>query len=132
MTPQLGPPSTELKRLASKLYDDRRRREQLFDSALFGEPAWDMLLALFSEDTNGGDADVAWLARKATVPQSTAIRWQWVLIEEGLIEFGPRVAAISTRLVQLTMKGRKVMERFLLESYPSEQSAARACERNSN
>ena len=38
---------SSLRAVAERLYDERRRRDQYFPPGMFGEPAWDMMLALF-------------------------------------------------------------------------------------
>ena len=42
-----------LRAMAERLYAERRRREEYFPAALFGEPAWDLLLALFIAHDDG-------------------------------------------------------------------------------
>ena len=44
--------------MAEKLYSDRRRRDEYFPRGLFGEPAWDLLLALFIAREEGRDLDL--------------------------------------------------------------------------
>lgn len=41
--------------VAERLYSERRRRDEHFPSGLFGEPAWDLLLALFIAKEEGRD-----------------------------------------------------------------------------
>jgi hypothetical protein len=81
-----------------------------------------MLLALYADDTDVRALDVTWLARTARVPQSTAVRWQWILVEEALIEFGPVTPLLADRAVRLTSKGQKLMERCLLQSCLGQRS----------
>ena len=103
--------------LARELIEDRRRRDRLFGEHLFGEPAWDMLLALYSRLDRQELPDVAWLAAAAHVPQSNAVRWQWALIERGLVQFAPRRALGVDAQVQLTEQGLQLMERYLLQTW---------------
>ena len=42
-----------LRAVAERLYAERRRRDEYFPAALFGEPAWDLLLALFIAHDEG-------------------------------------------------------------------------------
>jgi hypothetical protein len=42
-----------LRLVAERLYAERRRRDEYFPAALFGEPAWDLLLALFIAHDEG-------------------------------------------------------------------------------
>ena len=43
---QRAPTPADLCRLAGGIYDARRKRDGMLGGVLFGEPAWDMLLAL--------------------------------------------------------------------------------------
>ena len=42
-----------LRAVAERLYAERRKRDEYFPAALFGEPAWDLLLALFIAHDDG-------------------------------------------------------------------------------
>jgi hypothetical protein len=42
-----------LRTVAERLYAERRKREEYFPPSLFGEPAWDLLLALFIAHDDG-------------------------------------------------------------------------------
>jgi len=44
-----------LRGVAERLYEERRRRDAKFPPGLFGEPAWDLLLALFVAYEDGRD-----------------------------------------------------------------------------
>ena len=125
MSTRQHPTDLELRQFARELYEDRCRRGELFDCRILGEPAWDMLLALYGCEASEAAPNVAWLARAARVPQSTGVRWQWLLIEEGFIEFGPLGAVLSTRAVKLTPKGRARMEQYLLQSFNRGQAPTR-------
>jgi DNA-binding MarR family transcriptional regulator len=124
--------NSDLKLLARKLYEDRRRRDRLFERHIFGEPAWDMLLALFGDETGETVGNVTTLCRAATLPHSTAVRWQWVLVEEGLIELGPPSLVLCERSVKLTTKGRKLMEQHLRQSHFSDQAADHNAQQGGN
>ena len=50
LSPEAG---RTLRVVAERLYAERRRREEYFPAALFGEPAWDLLLALFVAHDDG-------------------------------------------------------------------------------
>src|SRR5438874_11958217 len=47
------PSRRELLRLAIRMYDARRTRDRIMSRELFGEPAWDMLLALYCLPARG-------------------------------------------------------------------------------
>ncbi|MEA3053996.1 MAG: hypothetical protein QOG72_2899 [Sphingomonadales bacterium] len=42
-----------LRAVAERLYAERRKRDEYFPLGLFGEPAWDLLLALFIAQDDG-------------------------------------------------------------------------------
>ena len=69
---------------AAELYRMRRARDRVMPSGLMGEPAWDILLALYSEEP--GDLTVSSLCYGSGVPETTALRWIGVLDREGLVE----------------------------------------------
>ena len=72
--------------VARSAYRERRRRGEIFaDPALFGEPAWDMLLDLFIAAKERKRLPVTSACIGAAVPATTALRWLTVLEEKGLI-----------------------------------------------
>lgn len=79
--------SLEIGKLARRAYRERRMRAQVFaDSALFGEPAWDLLLDLFIAAREGKKVPVSSACIGAAVPNTTALRWLAQLEERGLIQ----------------------------------------------
>jgi len=81
----------------------------------FGEPAWDMLLALYCLPSRGEVLGVSSLGYAADVPPTTALRWQKTLFDDGLIERGPVDGRIQ--LVRLSSKGRMLLERYLIRLF---------------
>ncbi|WP_353229162.1 MarR family transcriptional regulator [Novosphingobium sp.] len=71
--------------LARRAYGDRRRRDRLFQSGLFGEPAWDILLDLFISAKQCKRVSVTSACIGAAVPSTTALRWLAVLEQQGHI-----------------------------------------------
>lgn len=63
----------------------RRLREEMFGPDLFADPAWDILLDLYSAEAKGECVQISSLASAARVPHSTAIRWAKVLTRVGLM-----------------------------------------------
>lgn len=73
-------------RFARRQYRDRRARAALFgDEALFGEPAWDMLLDLFIAAKERKRVPVTSACIGAAVPTTTALRWLALLEDRGLV-----------------------------------------------
>jgi len=107
------PTVSQLVHLACRLYDARRTRERLLGEDLFGEPAWDILLACYCLPARGEPATVIALAHAANVPPTTGHRWQRILMKRGLIERGGKCSDGRRQLVHLSPEGRRLLENYL-------------------
>jgi DNA-binding MarR family transcriptional regulator len=116
------PTKSELCCLADELYEARRMRDRMLDQELFGEPAWDMLLALYCMPNRGICLGVTSLSHAARVPEATGSRCQKVLLERGLIRRGPHVHDARQQLVGLTDKGRQLLEKYLIRIFDADRS----------
>lgn len=119
------PTRDELCELACRMYDARRTRDKMLDRELFGEPAWDMLLALYCLPTRGVQMSVTGLTYSAGVPQATGHRWQTILYKEGLIERLPQGSDRRRHALALTAKGRSLMDAYLRRLYHLEARTRR-------
>lgn len=99
--------------LADKIYAARRERRHFFNSALFSEPAWDMLLAIFRDRLRGLDLSVTSVVLASDAPYTTGLRWLRILEEEGLVARSPHRSDARSELVQLTAEGLSKMEAYL-------------------
>ena len=63
----------------------RANRAKCFRGDLFADPAWDMLLELYTAELGAKQISVSSLCIAASVPTTTALRWINVLEREGLI-----------------------------------------------
>lgn len=97
---------------ARAIFFERKRRTQYFSPSMFGEPAWDMLLALYISDLAGSQQTVGKLIGWVGEPQTTALRWIDYLEMERLIVRTP--AATDRRIVHLglTDKGRAALDDY--------------------
>ena len=111
--PSDEPSHEQLVDLASSIYAARRTRDRLLDNDLFGEPAWDMLLALYCLPARGERLAVTSLSHAANLPQSTGHRWQAALAERGLVSRDKDCGDNRRQFVSLTEKGRKQIENCL-------------------
>jgi DNA-binding MarR family transcriptional regulator len=68
---------------------NRQARSRFFDPALFGDPAWDMLLDLTAAHGEGARVSVTSLCIAAGVPATTALRWLTQMVESGIFERVP-------------------------------------------
>ena len=112
----------ELIRLAYQTYNARRARDRMVGTRLFGEPAWDMLLALYCLPPRGEFLSVTGLSYASNVIPTTGLRWQKMLTDEGLIERGPQGVDRRKQFVRLTDSGRDLMNRLLARLYSLERS----------
>ena len=79
------PSQQQLVKLAKRIRDMRKARTRFFDIDLFGEPAWDIILALYLSDAEGYRLKVTDLVNESQATPSTALRWIDRLHELGLI-----------------------------------------------
>jgi hypothetical protein len=97
-----------LRELALRLYSARARRRKFFPESLFGEPAWDVLLALYglAEGVSGLDM----ICENIRGPADWALRSIGYLENQGLVarDHWPRGP-----VVQLTDEGREVLGSYL-------------------
>lgn len=93
----------------------RRLRSRFFSSALFGEPAWDMLLELYAASLAQQRISVSGLARASGTAVTTALRWIAMLEQEGLLS--RRNDPLDGRRVflELTEAGREAMRGYFHE-----------------
>lgn len=87
---------------AERLYAERRRRDDLFPPGLFGEPAWDLLLALFIAREKGQPIILSAAYRAGRVSDTTGRRLLDQLEREGMISRRRAPRSRKTRLVELT------------------------------
>jgi DNA-binding MarR family transcriptional regulator len=93
--------------------NSRRIRQQYFDRDLFGEPAWEILLALFIVEESEARLSMGRLAEWIEAPLSTVWRWVKTLEEGGLIERTDHPTDRRTVFIRLREKGRKALDAYL-------------------
>ena len=90
----------------------RRMRAQFFDSGLFADPAWDMLLDLFAAGIERRRVSVSSLCIAAAVPPTTALRWIGALHEAGLFERQADPSDRRRAYIALSPKGTDAMRGY--------------------
>ena len=105
----------KLAAIATSIYNARRRRLELFDPALFGEPAWDMLLNLFIAKARGEVLSTAALCSVGGVPHATGLRRIDHLEAKGLIERSRDPADARVTQIQITPKGYRLMRQYVID-----------------
>jgi DNA-binding MarR family transcriptional regulator len=97
--------SDRLAEIAAREYRARRSRERYFDRTLFGEPAWDILIDLFIQQSSGKTVSVTSAAIASQVPVTTALRHLAMLQRAGLVERMRSAADARVKLLRLTKDG---------------------------
>lgn len=72
-------------RLIQRIVRQRRLREHYFESELFADPAWDILLDLAAARADSRRVSVTSLCIAAAVPATTALRWIAQMTAMGLL-----------------------------------------------
>ena len=93
-------------------FADRSLRSKFFNKDMFGEAAWDMLLALYVAEQSGTRYTVSGLAGLSGVATTTALRWLDFLQTEELV--ARRASPIDRRVfyIELTDKGREGLDAY--------------------
>ena len=105
------PTEQELHSLAREIYQARQARDKEFD-----EPAWDLLLILYSLPRSG-ELSISSLSYAADIPQTTGLRWQRTLCRRGLVERRPDQFDARRQLIRLTPQGKAEVEEYLTREY---------------
>lgn len=93
----------------------RRLRSKFFDSELFAEPAWDMLLDLFQSELSQLRVPVSSLCVASLVPATTALRWIARMTEAGLFTRRPDPHDGRRFFVELTPQASEAMRHYFVE-----------------
>lgn len=77
---------------------------------MLGEPAFDMLLALYTAADEGAGVTLARLSELSGVPQSSGLRWVDYLCAKKLISRTAHPTDKRAAIVELTQQGRATLE----------------------
>ena len=88
----------------------RQQRRRYFENDLFGEPAWDILLALYAAALVQRRIAVTALAEEASLPQTTTLRWLHALHRDGLVERTADPIDARRVLISLSEQGLAAMD----------------------
>jgi DNA-binding MarR family transcriptional regulator len=102
-------------RLLRRIIRQRQLRTRLFDSSLFADPAWDMLLELTAARGENVRISVTSLCIASGVPATTALRWIDQMTKVGLFERHGDKADRRRTYVTLTEKAAYSMARYFSE-----------------
>jgi DNA-binding MarR family transcriptional regulator len=103
----LAPAGTgvSLVEMAERLYAQRRARDQYFPAGLFGEPAWDLLLALFIALEDGRELGLGDAYRAAGIGAAAGRSLIATMEDAGLVARIPAENGRKPGAVRLTETG---------------------------
>ena len=104
---------------AQEEFENRRRRIKIFGRKMFGEPAWDMLLALYINDHAGPRQTVGSLIENAGMVPSTGKRWIEFLVDNGFIARDKHPNDARTHFVFLTDRARALLRSYFSVTFDS-------------
>lgn len=104
-----------LREHARQIRISRDLRQKSFDRNIFGEPAWDILLALYTIDGDQRRLNIRELSKLTSLALTTALRWLDCLEEQDLIGRKPNPFDQRMIYVELSNKGRTAMDRYLMQ-----------------
>lgn len=126
---QSGDPFTQDRRpvelstwlMARELIHHRRQRRRFFSTMVFGEPAWEMLLALFAHTPGEEGMTAEKLISSVEVPASVGKRWIDYLERERLLVRHAAGADEATSVISLTPEAEARLTSYIesIEAQPS-------------
>lgn len=102
-------------RFVRSILDARRRRDRFFDSDLFADPAWDILLELYALELAQERVSVSKLCMAAGVPATTALRWITKMEQDGLLNRHDDPLDGRRSWIALSEKASEAMKRYFDE-----------------
>ncbi|HKC03979.1 MAG TPA: hypothetical protein VKC17_11845 [Sphingomicrobium sp.] len=102
-----------LREHARQIRAARDLRQECFDRNIFGEPAWEMLLALYVIDGEQRRLSTRQVARLASLSLTTTLRWLDYLQEQDLVLRQPNPFDHRVVYTELSDKGRAAMDAYL-------------------
>ena len=117
------PTTADLVSLAERITSIRQMRKQTLPSTLFGEPGWDMMLALYIASKHGQRLTVTNVCDASDAPSTTALRWLDRLVELDMVRRIPHPTDLRVIFIDLAPVAGELLETFLSHSwsalYPS-------------
>jgi DNA-binding MarR family transcriptional regulator len=92
----------------------RRLRDRFFDSRLFADPAWDILLDLYAAHLERREVSVSSLCIAAATPPTTALRWIASMTDNNILERRPDVHDKRRHMIALSDTALLAIERYFI------------------
>jgi DNA-binding MarR family transcriptional regulator len=106
-----------LRRRASEILRMRLSRAKHFNPSMFGEPAWDMLLALYVHDDSR--FTISRLGRLTGLAKTTVLRWLDYLVDQDLVWRESHPTDSRAVFVELTDTARHSLDTYFSETLKS-------------
>lgn len=103
----------DLADLVRGIISARAARRRFFGDELFADPAWDILLELYTFRSSQQRTSVSKLCLTAGVPTTTALRWIEKLHGDGLVERQPDPLDARRVWISLSERGYEAMTSYL-------------------
>lgn len=99
---------------ARSVLNSRRIRKRYFQSEIFGEPAWEILLALYITEESDARLTMTKLAEWIEAPLTTVVRWVKALEEQSLVKRVEHPTDRRIIFIRLLETGRNALDSYLL------------------
>jgi DNA-binding MarR family transcriptional regulator len=106
--------------LARQVFSDRRRRVRQFGPGMFGEPGWDILLTLYTEEDRTR-FQISRLLDASGSPATTGLRWLEYLEAQQLVCRESNPTDARSYFIELTDKGRSGLDSYFSETLTKER-----------
>lgn len=111
-------------RLIRRIIRQRQLRDRFFNSELFGDPVWDMLLDLAAATSEYRRVSVTSLCIASRVPPTTALRWIGAMTDEGLLRRVEDPQDRRRAFITLTDDALSAIARYFQELGPAARMLA--------
>lgn len=99
--------------LIGQIIEARHRRSEFFSGNLFSDPAWDLLLCLYSAYLRQHRVTIHTVTHRSRVPSTTALRWIRELHDQGLLTRTPDPLDGRRVFVGLSFEGAVAMSCYM-------------------
>lgn len=113
LTGEQLPDREKLIERARLVLSSRQLRASYFNRAMFGEPAWDVLLALYITEGTEDPHSVGRIAELVQAPLTTVARWIDYLEKERMVCREAHPSDKRVIFIRLLERGRQLLESYL-------------------
>jgi DNA-binding MarR family transcriptional regulator len=108
--------------IARSILRCRDKRRHFLPPSMFNEPAWDILLELYTSDLDASQQTIRRLARRFDLPLSTALRWIAYLQKNDMIVRRANPNNKRMTMIYMSPRGRELLEAYLESVRPSHEA----------